>query len=273
MAPRAYWKGYLKLSLVSCPVSLYPATSERDAIRFHQINKKTGHRIKYLKVDADTGDDVAPEDIVKGYEVGKGEYLQLDPKELEAVALESTHVIEIDQFVPKTEIDELYLSTPYCIVPNGKVGQRAFADPSSEKHRTQANGGGGRSKAMAHERDTDVPRGRSTSVLAFSLPCGLEQEPSAPLGLVDPDFQQACGGNIVVLLAKAMRLAHVCRELLVVVTQFGEHIHWRDKIRIVVRDALQAADVADRAQGRTADLANAFGDRISGGEDLVALFV
>jgi DNA end-binding protein Ku len=127
MAPRAYWKGYLKLSLVSCPVSLYPATSEREAIRFHQINKKTGHRIKYLKVDADTGDDVASEDIVKGYEVGKGEYLQLEPTELKAVALDSTHVIEIDQFVPKTEIDELYLSTPYYIVPDGEVGQQAFA--------------------------------------------------------------------------------------------------------------------------------------------------
>lgn len=127
MAPRAYWKGYLKLSLVSCPVSLYPATSEREAIRFHQINRKTGHRIKYLKVDADSGDDVASEDIVKGYEIGKGEYLQLDPKELETVALDSTHVIEIDRFVPKTEIDELYLSTPYYIVPDGKVGQQAFA--------------------------------------------------------------------------------------------------------------------------------------------------
>ena len=74
MAPRAYWKGYLKLSLVSCPIALYPATSEREKISFHQINKKTGHRIKYRRVDAESGDEVESADIVKGYEVSKGEY-------------------------------------------------------------------------------------------------------------------------------------------------------------------------------------------------------
>ena len=127
MAPRAYWKGYLKLSLVSCPIALFPATSERDKISFHQINKKTGHRIKYRKVDADTGDEVVSEDIVKGYEVGKGEYLEIEPQELEAIAIDSKHVIDIDEFVPKDEIDELYLNTPYYIVPDGEVGQQAFA--------------------------------------------------------------------------------------------------------------------------------------------------
>jgi DNA end-binding protein Ku len=127
MAPRAYWKGYLKLSLVSCPIALFPATSERDKISFHQLNKSTGHRIKYRKVDADTGDEVDSKDIVKGYEVGKGEYIELDPEELEAVAIGSKHVIEIDEFVPKREIDELYLNTPYYIVPDGEVGAQAFA--------------------------------------------------------------------------------------------------------------------------------------------------
>ena len=127
MAPRAYWKGYLKLSLVSCPIALFPATSEREKISFHQINKKTGNRIKYRKVDAESGDDVDTEDIIKGYEVGKGEYLGLDPEELEAVAIESKRVIDIDEFVPKKEIDELYLSSPYYIVPDGEVGTQAFA--------------------------------------------------------------------------------------------------------------------------------------------------
>jgi DNA end-binding protein Ku len=127
MAPRAYWKGYLKLSLVSCPVALYPATSEREKIRFHQLNKTTGHRIKYQKVDAETGEEVPAEDIIKGYEVGKGEYLEIEPEELEAVALESRRTIEIDQFAPKDEIDELYLNTPYYLVPDGEVGQQAFA--------------------------------------------------------------------------------------------------------------------------------------------------
>ena len=127
MAPRAYWKGYLKLSLVSCQIALFPATSEREKISFHQLNKNTGHRIKYRKVDADTGDEVETSDIIKGYEVGKGEYLQLEPEELEAIAIESKRTIEIDEFVPRKEIDELYLNSPYYIVPDGEVGQQAFA--------------------------------------------------------------------------------------------------------------------------------------------------
>jgi DNA end-binding protein Ku len=127
MAPRAYWKGYLKLSLVSCPISVFPATSEREKISFHQLNKETGHRIKYQKVDAETGDEVADDAIVKGYEVGKGEYIELKPEELEAVAIESKRTIEIDRFVPKKDIDELYLRDPYYIAPDGEVGQQAFA--------------------------------------------------------------------------------------------------------------------------------------------------
>jgi DNA end-binding protein Ku len=127
VAPRAYWKGYLKLSLVSCPIALFPATSEREKISFHQINKKTGNRIKYRKVDADSGDEVEASDIIKGYEVGKGEYLELDPEELEAVAIESKRIIDIDEFVPRKEIDDLYLNNPYYIVPDGEVGAQAFA--------------------------------------------------------------------------------------------------------------------------------------------------
>ena len=127
MAPRAYWKGYLKLSLVSCPIALFPATSEREKISFHQINKETGNRIRYKKIDAESGDEVDNADIVKGYEVAKGEYIELEPGELEAVAIESKRVIDIDEFVPRQEIDELYLRDPYYIVPDGEVGQQAFA--------------------------------------------------------------------------------------------------------------------------------------------------
>jgi DNA end-binding protein Ku len=127
MAPRAYWKGYLKLSLVLCPIALFPATSEREKISFHQLNKNTGHRIKYRKVDAETGDEVDSADIIKGYEVGKGEYIELDPEELEAIAIESKRTIDIDEFLPKEEIDELYLNSPYYIAPDGEVGQQAFA--------------------------------------------------------------------------------------------------------------------------------------------------
>jgi DNA end-binding protein Ku len=127
MAPRPYWKGYLRLSLVSCPIALYPASSEREKVSFHQLNKKTGNRVRYKKVDADTGDEVDKDDIMKGYEVSKGEYLELDPEELEAIEIDSTRMIEIDQFVPRKEIDELYFNNPYYVVPDGQVGQQAFA--------------------------------------------------------------------------------------------------------------------------------------------------
>src|SRR6195256_3402 len=127
MAPRAYWKGYLKLSLVSCPIALFPATSEREKISFHQLNKNTGHRIKYRKVDSDTGDEVETSDIIKGYEVAKGQYVELQPEELEAVAIETKRTIEIDKFVPRDEIDEIFFNSPYYIVPDGEVGTQAFA--------------------------------------------------------------------------------------------------------------------------------------------------
>jgi len=127
VAVRAYWKGYLKLSLVSCPIALFPATSEREKISFHQLNRETGNRIRYRKVDAQSGDEVPNENIIKGYEVAKGEYIELDPEELEAVAIESKRTLEIERFVPKTDIDELYLRDPYFVVPDGDVGQQAFA--------------------------------------------------------------------------------------------------------------------------------------------------
>jgi DNA end-binding protein Ku len=127
MAPRANWKGFLKLSLVTCPVALFPATSETEKVSFNQINRKTGHRIKYTKVDAESGEDVAAEDIIKGYKVDTDTYVTVDKDELDNIALESTRTIDIDEFVPKSEIDELYLVRPYYIVPEGKVGHDAYA--------------------------------------------------------------------------------------------------------------------------------------------------
>jgi Ku protein len=127
MAPRPYWKGYLKLSLVSCPIALTPATSSSEKVSFRQVNKETGNRIRYKKVDAETGDEVESDNIGKGYEVAKNEYLIMDDEEIEAVQLESTHTIEIDQFVPFTQIDRRYYDQPYYIVPNDEVGAEAFA--------------------------------------------------------------------------------------------------------------------------------------------------
>jgi DNA end-binding protein Ku len=126
MAPRANWRGYLRLSLVSCPILLYPATSESEKIRFNQINRRTGHRIHLEKVDAETGKPVEADDIVKGYKTGE-RYVQITDEDLEAIEVESTRTIEIDQFVPRDEIDDLYINRPYYVVPDGKVGQEAFA--------------------------------------------------------------------------------------------------------------------------------------------------
>ena len=127
MAPRANWKGFLRLSLVTCPVALYPATSESEKISFNQLNRKTGHRIKYTKVDADTGEEVANEDIVKGYKLDTDTYIEVGKDELENIALESTRTIEIDEFVDRDEIDPRYLIRPYYLRPDGKVGHDAFA--------------------------------------------------------------------------------------------------------------------------------------------------
>lgn len=127
MAPRANWKGFLRLSLVTCPVALFPATSESEKVRFNQINKNTGHRIKYAKVDSETGEEVESEDIIKGYKIDTDTYVQVSNDELENIALESTHTIDIDEFIPKSEIDNRFLIRPYYIVPDGKVGHDAYA--------------------------------------------------------------------------------------------------------------------------------------------------
>jgi DNA end-binding protein Ku len=128
MAPRANWKGYLRLSLVSCPILLYPATSETEKVHFHQLNKGTGNRLHFQKVDAETGDIVPANEIIKGYEIGKGSgYIEVTDEDLEAIDIESTRTIDIDQFVPRDEIDDLHIDRPYYIVPDGKVGQQAFA--------------------------------------------------------------------------------------------------------------------------------------------------
>lgn len=127
MAPRANWKGFLKLSLVSCSIGLVQATSSRDRTRFNIINRETGNRVRYRQIDAETGEDVPEEDRIKGFKVADGSYVLLEPEELDEVALESTHTIDIDSFVPRKEIDEIYLDTPYYLFPDDKVGVEAFA--------------------------------------------------------------------------------------------------------------------------------------------------
>lgn len=124
---RPYWKGYLKLALVSCPIALYTASSSSERVAFRQINKKTGNRLRQQLVDEATREPVEADDKGKGYEYAKGQYLLIEDEELEAIEIESNHTIEIDSFVPRAEIDERYLESPYYIAPNDKVGQEAFA--------------------------------------------------------------------------------------------------------------------------------------------------
>ncbi|MCP3420048.1 Ku protein [Bradyrhizobium brasilense] len=126
-APRAHWKGTLKLSLVSCPVALYPASTAVEKTRFHMINRETGNRLKQQMVDTETGDVVEGDQKGRGYEVSKGKYVEIEKDELEAVQIESNHTIDIDSFVPEGEIDKRYLDHPYYIRPDGKAGVDAFA--------------------------------------------------------------------------------------------------------------------------------------------------
>jgi DNA end-binding protein Ku len=127
MAPRANWKGFLRLSLVTCPVALYPATSDSEKISFNQSNRNTGHRVKYARVDAETGEEVPSEDVMKGFKVDTDTHVEVTKEELENVALESTRTIEIDEFVQRDEIDPRYIIRPYYLRPDGKVGHDAFA--------------------------------------------------------------------------------------------------------------------------------------------------
>jgi DNA end-binding protein Ku len=127
MAPRPNWKGYLKLSLVSCSVALYTATSTASRIRFNIINRDTGNRVRNLVIDSETEEPVEQEDRIKGYQVEKGRYIMVEEEELDRVALESTHTIDIEAFVPRNEVDEIYLDETYYIAPNDKVAYEAFS--------------------------------------------------------------------------------------------------------------------------------------------------
>ena len=124
--PRAYWKGYLRLSLVTCPIELFPATSQSEKTHFHQINTQTGHRLRQQMVDEKTGRVVDLEHKGRGYELSKGKYVEIDEDELKSIQIESTHTVDIDGFVPRAQIDKRYLDKPYYIAPNGKTGAEAF---------------------------------------------------------------------------------------------------------------------------------------------------
>jgi DNA end-binding protein Ku len=125
MAYRPSWQGHLKLSLVTCPVALYTATNSGGDVHFNLINPKTNNRIKMITTDPDTG-PIDRSELVKGYEVSKGEYILLTDEEIKSVKLESTKTISIERFVPEDEIDRIYWDNPYYLAPDGKMAQEAF---------------------------------------------------------------------------------------------------------------------------------------------------
>ncbi|MBV8775818.1 MAG: Ku protein [Alphaproteobacteria bacterium] len=125
--PRATWNGFLRLSLVSCPIYLTPATSEASNIRLHQINPKTGNRVRQQLVDAETSEKVERADLAKGYEYERHQYVIIPDDELQALRIESSQTVDLDRFVKRDEIDPLYLDTPYFVYPDGKIALETFA--------------------------------------------------------------------------------------------------------------------------------------------------
>ena len=126
MAPRANWKGYLKVGELSCQVALYTAASTSDRVSFHIINRETGHRVHRQLVDADTGREVESDDIVKGYEVASGEYVILEPDEVKAAVPQSDKTLELETFIPCGDVDTLFLDRPYYLAPADKAASDVF---------------------------------------------------------------------------------------------------------------------------------------------------
>ena len=124
--PRASWTGFLRLSLVSCPVYLSPATSEAKRIRLNQLNAETGNRLKQQLVDSETGEVVERDQIVKGYEYDRGRYVTISDDELKDLQIESSKIIDLDQFVDRDDVDPVYLDAPYYVHPDGELADEAF---------------------------------------------------------------------------------------------------------------------------------------------------
>lgn len=166
MAPRPTWQGHLRLSLVTCPVALYTATSRSGDVSFHLINPKTNNRIRMITTDPETG-PVERSDLVKGYEIEKGRYVLLDQDEIRGVQIESTRTLDIERFVDASDIDRLYWNDPYYIAPDGKIAAEAFAviRESMKKSRKVALG-----RVVMHTRERMMalePRG--AGLVAWSL--------------------------------------------------------------------------------------------------------
>lgn len=172
MAPKSFWKGYLKLSLVTCPVAMSPATSESEKVRFHTLNKKTNNRVVSQYVDAESGKPVADDDEVKGYQRGEDEYVLLEDDELEAVGLESTRTIDIEMFVDADSIGWIWYDKPHYLLPDDPVGEEAY---SVIRDAMEATGKVGISRLVLYRRERAVmlePKGKG--IVLWTLRYGDE---------------------------------------------------------------------------------------------------
>jgi DNA end-binding protein Ku len=185
MAPRPFWKGYLKLSLVTCPVAMTPATSESEKVRFHTLNRATGNRIQSQYVDAETGDPVEEDDEVKGYQSGDDQYVMLEDDELASVALESTRTIDIEMFVPKESIAWIWYDKPHYLTPDDPVGEEAFSVIRAAMDETDMVG---IAKLVLYRRERAImlePRG--TGIVVWTLRYGDEvRKPEDYFGKIKP---------------------------------------------------------------------------------------
>ncbi len=197
MAQRSFWKGYLKLSLVTCPVTMMSATSESEKVRFHTLNRATGNRVEGIYIDDATGKPVDEDDQARGYERGPGEFVILDDEELAAVALESTRTIDIETFVPADSVQWLWYDKPHFLMPDDPVGEEAFA---VIREAMAATGTVGIARLVLYRRERPVmlePRGRG--IVLWTLHYAEEVRP--PEGYFD-DIDAQPEAPLVDLVAK-----------------------------------------------------------------------
>ena len=174
--PRSSWKGYLKLSLVSCAVALYNATSTAERVSFNTLNRKTGNRLKQQMIDSVTEEPVDPSDRVKGYQISKGQYVMVEDADLEALKIESTKLIEIEAFVPQSEVDQIYLDSAYYLAPDDQVAQEAFAVIRDAMAAKEVVGVG---RVVLNRRERMLmlkPRGRGILATTLRYPYEVRQD-------------------------------------------------------------------------------------------------
>src|SRR6516165_4242693 len=196
--PRASWSGFLRLSLVSCPVALVPATTEAKRIRFNQLNSETGNRVQQQLIDSQTGDVVDRDQIAKGYEYERGRYVTIDDDELKALQIESSKIIDLERFVDRDEVDPVYLDTPYYVYPDGELAAETFrVIGEAMEHKNKA--GLGRVTMSGRERLVLVePRG-SGLIMSMVRSADEVRRPEfgrAPKAEIDPDVG-AIAGTII----------------------------------------------------------------------------